>query len=94
MANISSHSGGTVTPGETFTFTNHSNMVCTVTQCSPPLTLNSYPVPAMANGVPGTLSATVQANAAVGTYNCQFNNGPVMGIPHIIVQGHPVPPKS
>ena len=91
MADISSHTGGTVYPGQTFNFTNHSNMVCTVTQCSPPLTLSSYAVPAMANGVPGRMSATVQANAAVGNYACQFTNGPVMGAPHIIVQGHPKP---
>ena len=91
MADISSHNGGSVTPGETFNFTNHSTNVCIVSQCSPPLTLSSYPVPAMANGVPGKLSATVMATAAPGDYAVQYNDGPQMGNPHIHVSGHPKP---
>ena len=62
--------GGTVSAGSTtVTFTNHRPNACTITGLGNLLSCgNSFVVPAKANGVNGSITCTILANAAAGTY--------------------------
>ena len=62
--------GGTVSAGSTtITFTNHRPNACTITGLGTLVDCgNSFSVPAKANGVNGTKTCNILANAAAGTY--------------------------
>ena len=62
--------GGTVSAGSTtITFTNHRPTQCTINGLGSLLNCgNSFPVPAKANGVNGTVTCTILPGAPAGRY--------------------------
>lgn len=78
-------SGGTLSDGETFYWSNNTGHTTTITPQDAnnwPLTQSSYgPIPPAT-----TIAATVRSNAASGTYGYNYSDQITDGIGHIIIR--------
>ena len=83
--------GGTVAPGATFDWENHSESECDVSGTSSFLTQDSYTVPAKNGDTPGTTPATVLSNVANGDYSYSASNSRKRTNPTIHVSSGPLP---
>ncbi len=86
MSKVKIMEGGTVAPGATFDWENHSESECDITGTGGFLTLSSYSVPQKEGSTPGTTPATVLANVADGNYSYSASNSKKRSNPTIRVQ--------
>jgi hypothetical protein len=80
--------GATASAGSTtLTFTNNRTVQCTITGLGNRVDCgNSFTVPAQSNGVAGTKTCNIKANATTGNYSYSASVCPQGGNPVIIYQ--------